>query len=152
MQQYWKSKKWGVLDHSFSFSIRILFRLTQKNNIKKVRTPLLWLAFSVSYQWKRVDANRALNCPGGGLVYVNHNEFRDLNCDLLELAGLKQVMSEPIIIEPDMSGENGLWADWGVRGFWKPQRQALFHVCILIADSPFLANQSTDSFFSDKEK
>ena len=63
------------------------------------------------------DVNHALNCPRGDLVYGRHNESRDLNCDLLELAGLKQIISEPIIRESDSNGENGLRAEWGVRGF-----------------------------------
>ena len=41
------------------------------------------------------DVNHALNCPRGGLVYGRHNEARDLNRDLLERAGFKQVISEP---------------------------------------------------------
>ena len=58
------------------------------------------------------DVNHALNCPRGGLVYGRHNEMRDLNCNLLELAGLKQVTREPIVRNSDMNGENGLRADW----------------------------------------
>ena len=50
-------------------------------------------------------------------MYGRHNEARDLNCDLLERAGLKQVISEPIISETDRNGENELCADWGVRAF-----------------------------------
>ena len=60
------------------------------------------------------DVNHALNCPRGGLVYGRHNECRDLNCDLLELARLKQIISELIIREFDSNGENGLRDDWGV--------------------------------------
>ena len=40
--------------------------------------------------------NHALNCPQSGLVYGRHNKTRDLNCDLLEKAGLKQVKCEPV--------------------------------------------------------
>jgi len=47
------------------------------------------------------DLNHALNSPKGGLVYGRHNETRDLNCNLLELAGFKQVCSEPVIVETD---------------------------------------------------
>ena len=35
-------------------------------------------------------------------------ETRDLNCNLLELAGFKQVCSEPVIVETDKDGNNGL--------------------------------------------
>ena len=68
------------------------------------------------------SVNHALNCSKGGLVYGRHNELRDLNCSLLELAGLKQVISEPIILE---TNDKQLRADWGARGFWEPQKQAL---------------------------
>ena len=54
-----------------------------------------------------------LNCARGGLVYARHNELRDLNCSLLELAGLKHIISEPIVKDDD---EGILRADWGVRG------------------------------------
>ena len=52
-----------------------------------------------------------------------------------------------MISELGMRGQNGLQADWGVRGFCEPQCQALFHVCILIADSPSLVNQSKGILF-----
>ena len=41
--------------------------------------------------------NHALNCPRGGLDYAWHNEMRDLNCSLLEIAGVRQTIAEPII-------------------------------------------------------
>ena len=41
--------------------------------------------------------SHALNCPRGALACACHNELRDLNCSLLELAGPKQKISEPII-------------------------------------------------------
>ena len=97
------------------------------------------------------DLNHALNCPKGGLVYGRHNETRDLNCNLLELAGFKQVCSEPVIVETDKDGNNGLRADWGVRGFWEPQKQALFDVCILNADSPSLEHLSLQNLFNQRK-
>ena len=97
------------------------------------------------------DVNHALNCSKGGLVYGRHNECRDLNCDLLKLAGLKQIISEPILRESDKDGQNGLRVDWGVRGFWKPQRQALFDVCIINADSPSYSQLSLDAVFTAKK-
>ena len=63
------------------------------------------------------SVNHALNCSKGGLVYGRHNELRDLNCSLLELAGLKQVISEPIVHE---TADKQLRADWAARGFWEP--------------------------------
>ena len=97
------------------------------------------------------DLNHALNCPKGGLVYGQHNETRDLNCNLLELAGLKQVISEPVIIESDRNGENGLRADWAARGFWQHQKQALFDVCIVNADSNSLKHLSISAIFNQRK-
>ena len=96
------------------------------------------------------SVNHALNCPRGGLVYARHNELRDLNCSLLELAGLKQIISEPIIQE-ETAQTNMLRADWSVRSFWEPQKQALFDGCILNADSESLKNSSLETIFSQRK-
>ena len=95
------------------------------------------------------DVTHALNCARGGLVYARHNELRDLNCSLLELAGLKHIISEPIVKD---DAEGILWADWGVRGFWEPQKQALFDGCILNADSPSLIKSSLESIFNQRKE
>ena len=84
------------------------------------------------------------------MVYGRHNEARDLNCDLLEMAGLKQVLKEPVIIESDSSGENGLRADWGARGFWEPQQMSLFDICIFNADSESLKHQQLATIFETR--
>ena len=73
----------------------------------------------------------ALNCPCGGI----HNEMRDLNCNLLELAGLKQVTREPIVRNSDMNGENGLRADWGARGF-RDAKQMVLLVFVFSTQNP----------------
>ena len=52
-------------------------------------------------------------------MYARHNEMRDLNCSLLEMAGLRQIIPEPIIFE---SAEEQLRVDWMVRGFEHPQK------------------------------
>jgi len=57
--------------------------------------------------------NHAVNCKKGGLVTARHNEARDLNCDLCALAGLSQIVSEPILQEPT-DEIVGLRADWSV--------------------------------------
>ena len=54
------------------------------------------------------------------LVNARHNKLRDLNCSLLELAGLKQILSEPIVTD---DGEELLRADWAARGFWESQNK-----------------------------
>jgi hypothetical protein len=73
-----------------------------------------------------------------------------LHCDLLILAGFKQVISEPVLRESDVDGENGLRADWGVRGFWHPQRQAFFDVSIINADSASMSHLSLETIFQKK--
>ena len=73
-----------------------------------------------------MDLIHALNCKKGGLVTARHNEARDLNCDLCTLAGLQQILSEPVLQEPS-DDQAGLRADWKVRGFWEVQRDALFN-------------------------
>ena len=82
-------------------------------------------------------------------MYARHNELRGLNCSLVELAGLKHIISEPIVKDDD---EGILRADWGVRGFWEPQKQALFDGCILNANSPSLIKSSLEYISSIKEK
>ena len=92
------------------------------------------------------DLSRALDCKRGGLVGARHNESRDLNIDLLHLTGLTQTVKEPIIQEPDSDGNGGLRVDWGVRGFWEFQKQALFDICILNAEAPsYLTTPSNHS-------
>jgi hypothetical protein len=90
----------------------------------------------------------ALNCSRGGLVYARHNELRDLNCSLLECAGLKQVLSEPIVKD---CGDEQLRADWAARGFWEPQKQALFDGCIINADSPSFENSTLQTIFNQRK-
>ena len=98
------------------------------------------------------DLCHALNCKKGGLVIARHNELRDLNCDLCSLAGLSQIISEPIVQESNEDDElEGLRADWSVRGFWDSQRTALFDVCIFNADACSLRNQSLQNVFQMKK-
>jgi len=94
------------------------------------------------------DLCHALNCKVGGLVGARHNESRDLNLDLLQLTGLTQIVKEPIVKDSDKEGKNGLRADWGVRGFWEFQREALFDICIFNADAPSYISSSLDSLFN----
>ena len=95
------------------------------------------------------DVDHALNCAKGELVYARHNELRDLNSSLLELAGLKQILSEPIVTD---DGEELLRADWAARGFWESQKQALFDGCVVNADSPSLQNSSVEAIFNQRKQ
>ena len=65
-----------------------------------------------------------------------HNESRDENCDLKIKAGFLQVLSEPIIKEANADGFGELRGDWSVRGFWVPQRVAVFDTHICNANAP----------------
>ena len=49
-------------------------------------------------------------------------------------------MKEPIVSDADKNGEGGLRADWGVRGFWEHQREALFDCRIFNADATSYVN------------
>ena len=94
------------------------------------------------------DISHALDCKMGGLVGARHNESRDLNIDMLRLTGLSQAVCEPVIKEADKSGNGGLRVDWGVRGFWEFQREALFDICILNADAPSYSSISLETLFN----
>ena len=39
--------------------------------------------------------------------------------------------------------------DWGVRGLWESQREALFDICICNADAPSYQGKSIDSVFNE---
>jgi len=97
------------------------------------------------------DLTHALNCKKGGLVTARHNEARDLNCDLCTLAGLHQIISEPVLQEPS-DDQPGLRADWKVRGFWEVQRDALFDICIFNADASSLNNQNLQTIFDARKR
>ena len=44
-----------------------------------------------------------------------------------------------------------LRADWKVRGFWEPQKDAFFDGCILNAESPLLSDSSVESLFTTRK-
>ena len=62
----------------------------------------------------------------------------------------KQIISEPIIQE-HAEEDKMLRADWKVRGFWEPQKDAFFDGCILNAESPSLAGSSVESLFTTRK-
>ena len=76
----------------------------------------------------------------------------DLNCDLCSLAGLKQVISEPVIQEGNDRDIKGLRADWSVRGFWDSQKIALFDTCIFNADANYFKHNLFKLCLREKRK
>ena len=94
------------------------------------------------------DTNHALDCKNGGLVYQRHNEMRDENCDLNKRAGFSQVLCEPIIKQADKNGLGELRGDWSVRGFWVPQRMAVFDTRIFNANASSYKSISLEAAFN----
>ena len=92
--------------------------------------------------------NHALNCKNGGLVYQRHNELRDENCDLNKKAGFSQVIYEPIVKEAGNNGLGELRGDWSVRGFWVPQRVAVFDTRIFNANAPSYKTLALEAAFN----
>ena len=96
---------------------------------------------------KPFDVNHALECKNGGLVYQRHNEMRDENCDLNKKAGFSQVICEPIVRDADVNGLGELRGDWSVRGFWTPQRMAVFDTRIFNARASSYKSLSLEAAF-----
>jgi hypothetical protein len=96
----------------------------------------------------KFEVNHALDCKNGGLVYQRHNEFRDENCFLNKKGGFSQVINEPVIKEAGENGFGELRGDWSVRGFWTPQRVAVFDTRIFNASAPSYRSLSLEAAFN----
>ena len=94
------------------------------------------------------DVNHALDCKNGGLVYQRHNELRDENIDLNRKAGFSQVLCEPVVQEADENGNGEKKGDWSVRGFWIPQRVAVFDTRIFNANAPSYKDLTLEAAFN----
>ena len=81
-------------------------------------------------------------------MYQRHNYFRDENCDLNKRAGFSQVISEPIIREAGSNGLGELRGDWSVRGFWVPQRMAVFDPRIFNANASSYKHLNLETAFN----
>jgi hypothetical protein len=73
--------------------------------------------------------------------------MRDENCDLNRKAGFSQVICEPIVKEAESNGLGELRGDWSVRGFWAPQRVAVFDTRIFNANAPSYKSLSLEEIF-----
>ena len=94
------------------------------------------------------DVNHTLDCKNGGLVYQRHNELRDENIDLNRKAGFSQVLCVPVVQEADENGNGEKKGDWSVRGFWIPQRVAVFDTRIFNANAPSYKDLTLEATFN----
>ena len=66
----------------------------------------------------------------------------------MEIAGLRQIIAEPIFFE---SAVGQLWVYWMVWGFVSPKKVFLFDCCIINADSPSLEHSFLESIFTGRK-
>ena len=77
---------------------------------------------AVALRYRRIPPKMKSVCKKGGLVAHRHNDFRDLNINLLHKSGLTQITEEPVLKESSADGDDGLRVDWSARSFWESQR------------------------------
>ena len=86
-----------------------------------------------------------LDCAKGGLVKRGHDDVRDNDARLADVAW-GGVSVEPIMIpENDRRGRSQLRADWMARGVWENGRMAFFDNRIMDADAPSYTNISWEA-------
>ena len=87
----------------------------------------------------------ALDCPKGGLIKRGHNDIRDHNAKLADLAW-GGVIVEPVLVPADdRNSRPALQADWSARGVWEGNRVALFDNRIVDANAPSYQRSSWDA-------
>ena len=96
------------------------------------------------------DLSHALDCCKGGLVTQCHNEVRDALGDLVALA-YKDVICEPIVHEGSDTAP-ALIADFGIRGVWLSQIEALFDIQVTDTDAPSYLSRSVKNVLTTAEE
>ena len=87
----------------------------------------------------------ALDCPKGGLIKRGHNDIRDHDAKLADLAW-GGVTVEPVLVPADdRNSRPALQADWSARGVWEGNRVALFDNRIVDANAPSYQRSSWDA-------
>ena len=77
-----------------------------------------------------------LDCAKGGLVKEGHNDLRDIDARLVDLAWGRMSIEPVLIPENNCCGRSALQADWMVRGVWEGNRVEIFDNSITDADAP----------------
>ena len=78
----------------------------------------------------------ALDCPKGGLIKRGHNDIRDHDAKLADLAWGGVVVEPVLVPADDRNSRPALQADWSARGVWEGNRVALFDNRIVDANAP----------------
>ena len=98
----------------------------------QLATIMSQLAFLLSV----MNAELLSLCMKGGLVKKGHNDLRDSDARVAEIAW-GGVSTEPILVtENDCCGRPQLQADWMARRVWESNQVAFFNNCITDADVP----------------
>lgn len=82
----------------------------------------------------------SLDCAKGGLVKKGHNDVRDHDARLADIAWGGATIEPILVPEDDIQGRRMLHADWMVRGVWEANRVAFFDNRIIHADAPSYKN------------
>ena len=94
---------------------------------------------------KPFSLQHGLDCPKGGLIKRGHNDLRDSDAKLADMA-FGGVVVEPIMVpEGDRTGQPALRADWLARGVWEDNRVAFFDNRIIDANAPSYSHSSWEA-------
>ena len=101
----------------------------------------------------------AINCHLGGFVNKRHDRIRDVECQLLKLALVHDVESEPHLqpvinkrgYKPTAKLEDNVRLDVRARGFWREGQNAFFDVKVTNADCQTHQNKNLKSVLRESE-
>ena len=87
----------------------------------------------------------ALDCPKGGLIERGHNDIRDHDAKVADLAWGGVTVEQVLVPNDDRNSRSALQADWSARGVWEGNRVALFDNRIVDANAPSYQRSSWDA-------
>ena len=105
------------------------------------------------------DVTHAINCHLGGFVNKRHDRIRDVECQLLKLALVHDVESEPHLqpvinkrgYKPTAKLEDNVRLDVRARGFWREGQNAFFDVKVTNADCQSQQQKNLKSILRESE-